>query len=269
MVLAEIVVTGATTFTYQVTGTPATPATGTPVGAWTIGSTPVSSIEFSAAQDQLADAVFSVQSPLVGVDDQANADQNAISGGADRETDAALRARLLDRIRNPVAHFNAADIENIAKTVPGVTRVFVEPVTPALGQVTIYFMRDNDVGGPIPDAGEIQDVKDAILTITPANTAPADVIVLAPTAVVTPFTFTDLVPNTAGMQTAITANLEQFFSEVPQVGVDVDEDAYRSAIFSSIDLSNGDQVQTFTLSTSGDIAITAGEIATLGAIVFP
>ena len=267
---AEITVLGATTFEYEVEGTPATPATGTPVGAWSLASVPVESVGFGQAQDQDPDAAFQAQSPTVGVDDVLRATFPGVDGGGDRETDDDLRLRLLDRIQNPVAHFNVADITAKAKSVPGVTRVFVEEVTPAVGQVTVYFMRDNDVDSPIPSASEVTQVKDALLEIKPANTADADVIVSAPTEVATDFTFTALSPDTTEMRAAVTASLQQFFREKTVVGSDVDEDAYRAAIFNSIDLSSGSQVQTFALSgPSGDITIATGEIGTLGTIAYP
>jgi len=72
------------------------------------------------------------------------------------------------------------------------------------------------------------------------------------------------------MQTAITANLQQFFKESTTVGVDVDEDAYRSAIFNTVDTATGDTVSTFGLSApSGDVTIASGEIGALGSIVYP
>ena len=96
-----------------------------------------------------------------------------IGGGTDQETEESLRARMLGRIQNPVAHFNVAAITEKAKVIPGVTRVFVQEVTPAIGQVTTYFMRDNEIS-PIPTGSEVTKVKDSILEIKPANTASTD-----------------------------------------------------------------------------------------------
>ena len=196
-------------------------------------------------------------------------DFGAIGGGTDQETDAGLRLRMLDRIQNPVAQFNVAAITEAAKNIAGVTRVFVQEVTPALGQVTVYFMRDNDTN-PIPTGSEVTKVQTEILAIKPANTADGDVFVLAPTGVSVDFTFTALSPNTSTMQTAIAANLRQFFDERTEVGTNIDQDAYRSAIFNTVDTVTGDVVSTFTLSApAADITIVAGEIGVLGNVVFP
>ena len=72
------------------------------------------------------------------------------------------------------------------------------------------------------------------------------------------------------MQSSITANLQQLFDERTEVGVDIEEDAYRSTIFNTVDTETGALVSSFTLSVpSGDITIASGEIGTLGAVVYP
>jgi len=268
-ITAVITVTAADEFQYQVVGTPADEIGTSATASFTIAGVDIDSVDFGASQNLDAGTNLSLQSPIVGVDDTMVVDFGAIGGGTDQESTEALRGRMLDKIQNPVAHFNVAAITEKAKEIAGVTRVFVQEITPAIGQVTIYFMRDND-DDPIPSGSEITSVKDNILTINPANTSDNDVIVLAPTAVPTGFTFSSLTPNTSTMQTAINANLAQFFDERTDVGVNVDEDAYRAAVFNTVDTVTGDVVQTFSLSSpSGDIAIAAGEIGTLGSVTYP
>ena len=266
---ADIVVTGDDEFQYQVAGSPSTPATGTITASFTSASVPIESTGFGADVNLDAGSPLQLQSPIAGVDDTLNVDFGAIGGGTDKESVNDYVSRYLDKIRNPVAHFNSSDIIAKAKEVPGVTRVFVEEITPDVGQVTIYFMRDNDVD-PIPSGSEVATVKSKILEIKPANTSDVDVIVSAPTAVPVDYTFTALSPNTATMKTAIEANLTQFHDEQTFIGVDVDEDAYRSAIKNTVDPDTGDTVSSFTLSAPvGDVTIAAGEIATFGTVTFP
>lgn len=267
--LKVITVTGLDTFTFTVTGSPSTPATGTILAGFTAASVPIQSVDLGDDTNQNLDAILTLTSPIAGVNNDASVDFGEVGGGVDEETDADNKIRLLDRIQNPVAHFNVADIENQAKLIAGVTRVFVQEVTPAIGQVTVFFMRDNDVD-PIPSASEVTTVKNKILEKKPANTASVDVIVSAPTAVPTAFTFTNITPDTATMRTAITASLEQFFDEETTVGVNVDEDKYRAAIANTIDTQTGDELLSFVLSTpTGDITITTGEIGTLGTVSYP
>ncbi len=266
-----ITVTAANEFIFTVEGTPITPDSGTIFASFTAASVPVQSVDFETVDqtvNQPLDAVLTLGSPITSVDNAASVDFGTLDGGVTQESDTDLRNRLLSRIQNPIAHFSVSDIENQAKLIAGVTRVFVQPITPSVGQVTIYFMRDNDAD-PIPDASEVTTVKNKILEIKPANTADGDVIVNAPTAVSIVFGFTSITPDTTTMQNAITASLQQFFEEVPEVGIDVDEDKYRSAIISTIDTDTGDALQTFTLSTPiGDIIVNEGEIATLAAVSF-
>ena len=347
-IIAVITVTGLDTFEYQVAGTPTTPATGTILADFTSASVPVSSDDFGLSTNLAAGTELTLQSPIVGVDDTLAVDFGAIGGGTDQETNSSLRDRMLSRIQDPVAHFNAADIIDQAKEVAGVTRVFVQeagtvigtaaitsitrtgniatvtltavadfqsgqtvtiagadqsdynitavilvesptvfhyivantPVTPAtgtitstltvsIGQVRIFFMRDND-DNPIPTGSEVATVRAKIEEILPAATDDVnDLIVLAPTAVSTDFTFTALTPNTSTMQSAINANLRQFFDENTSVGTDIDQDAYRSAIFNTVDTDTGAIVETFTLSTpTTDITIASDEIGTLGNVVY-
>ena len=269
----QITVIDEFTFTYSIDASVLTPATGTIFAIYDAAVVPVLSDNFQDSENDvnvnlITGALLNLQTPIVSIDDTAGVDANGLVGGTDQETDEALRERMLDRIQNPVAHFNVSDIEQQAKQVPGVTRVFVFEITPAVGQVTIYFMRDND-DNPIPDAGEVTTVKDKILEIKPANTADIDVIVEAPTPVITDFTFTALTPNTLSMQSSVTANLQQFFAEKTEVGVDIQEDAYRAAIQNTVDTETGQLLQDFTLSApSGDITIATGEIGVLGTVTY-
>ena len=265
----EITVTGLDTFEYTIATTPSTPATGTVLAGFTATNVPIQSTDFGADTNQSLDAILTLQSPIAGVDNDAQVNFGELDGGVDQENDDDLRVRLLSRIQNPVAHFSEADIDAQAKEIAGVTRVFVQSITPAKGQVTVYFMRDDETPA-IPDASEVAAVKTQLDLILPANTSTSDLIVAAPTAVPTAFTFSALSPNTSTMQTAITASLNQFFDEETEVGVNIDQDKYRAAIINTIDTETGDTVSTFTLSTpSGDITIASGEIGTLGTITYP
>lgn len=265
----EITVTGLDTFTYTVSGTPSSPATGTITASFTSANIPVQSVSFGDDVNLANDTPLSIASPIAGVDNDANVDYGQLGGGTDQETDTELRTRFLDRVQNPVAHFNVSDITSKAKEISGVTRVFVEEATPVAGQVTIYFMRDNETD-PIPSASEVTTVKNKILEIKPANTADVDVIVSAPTPVTVDFTFTALSPNTSTMKTAISASLAQFFDESTEVGVNIKEDAYRSVIFNTVDTVTGDVVSSFSLSAPvSDVVIASGEIGVLGTITYP
>jgi len=268
VVNATTTITGNKTLTYEVAGTPATPATGTILLGFDSATMIVEAVETGSDGDLPFDSVMAFDSPIVGVSDVAVVDYDGVGGGSDRETGSALRERFLYRVQNPVAHFNVPEITAAAKTVSGVTRVFVQEITPAVGKVTVYFMRDGE-SPAIPGGAEVAAVDAVTQAIRPANTDEDDVIVAAPTAVPVDFTFTDIQPATDSMKSAVEANLEQFFAERTTLGVNVDSDAYRSAIFNTVDPTNGDEITTFTLSApTGDISVGSGEIATLGNVAF-
>lgn len=265
VVEAEILeIVDGSTLTYSVANSPASPATGTISVAFNLAELAIESAEYSEEANLDAGDALQFQVVLLGVDDTVLIDLDGMSGGVDLETDEDLRARLLDRIHNPVAHFNAADIVAKAKTVAGVTRVYVREVTPNLGQVTVHFLRDNDAS-PIPGGSEVAAVKAVLDEIRPANTKYEDLIVQAPTARYVDFAFLELSPATSTMANAVKANLRQFFSEKTEVGENVKEYAYRSAIYNTVDPNTGDVLTSFSLAAPiGDVSIAEGEIALLG-----
>lgn len=343
-----ITVTSPTTFTYTITSTPASPATGTITASADMVSLSVESVDFGTTTNLPSGTQLSYGSPISGVDSKAIVQFSEVSGGTNEETDTALRERIIDKYQNPISQFNKNQIISTAKTVAGVTRVFVfesedlygdaisvssitrdgnvatvttaaahnledcmdvtidgadqgeynvqarvlvidsttfcyvvsgSPATPAtgtitmqgsiaLGQVLVFFTRDNDAS-PIPSSGEVATTKNALLQIKPANTGDDDLMVFAPTPLTVDFTFTALTPDTSTMRAAIEANLTQLFQEGTSVGVDLKSYSYQSAIFQTVDPEIGNIVQTFTLSApSGDVAVAANEIPVLGTISF-
>jgi uncharacterized phage protein gp47/JayE len=140
---AAITVTGLDTFEYEVSGTPATPATGTILADFTAGVVGVESSDFGSAVNLDADTAATLQSPIVDVDDTFYVTFGAIGGGTDEESTINYRTRYLEKIRNPVAHFNPADIEAKAKEVAGVTRVFVEKAGTVVGSIAVTSITRN------------------------------------------------------------------------------------------------------------------------------
>ncbi len=121
----------------------------------------------------------------------------------------------------------------------------------------------------ICDGAEVLAVRDVILEITPANTYVDDVVVAAPIADPINFTFTSIFPDTTSMRSSVNAQLASLFSEFTAVGSDLTEDAYRTAIFNTIDTENGDRIESFVLaSPSGDLEGSSGQIQTLGQVNF-
>jgi uncharacterized phage protein gp47/JayE len=257
-------VTGNNTFEYEISETPATPATGTITSTATFANVVIRSSETGEDKNIANGGKITLQSPIAGVDNDAYVQFGEISGGTEEETDIEYRDRINDIYAQPISHFNVSEIIQTALTVPGVTRVFVEETTPDAGQVTIYFMRDDDAN-PIPDQSEINTVKDEILKIKPAHMSEDDVIMPLLQPVVVDFTFDAITPDTDTLRIAVENNLATMFKEVPVPGENLAEEAYRSAIYQTIDPATGQLVSSFNLtSPGGDISVASDEIAIYG-----
>tara|TARA_R110000772_G_C13310322_1_gene440392 strand:- start:2355 stop:3650 length:1296 start_codon:yes stop_codon:yes gene_type:complete len=262
-----VTVINLTSFTYKVTGSPSTPATGTILSDFDGALADLISDDFGSSQNLASGGKVTLATPVIGIDTTSFVGPVGITGGTDAELDEDYSSRILDARANPASLFNVGQIKLEAKKINGVTRVFVKEATPLAGQVEVYFLRDND--DPInPDANEILDVKTQLLTIKPAFMADADLFVLSPALISTAFTFSAILPDTSSMQDAITASLNAFFAEDVKFETAVTEDAYRAAIQTSID-SSGNALESFTLTTpSVDISVSVGQIAALGTVTF-
>lgn len=264
-----ITVLDATTFTYEITTTPSTPATGTITVSCDCATVNVESNGTGIDQNLDSGALLTLTTPISGVDAVAYAQIAGVVGAQDEESDADLLTRTLQSRANPVANFNPTAIEKAARSIQGVTRVLVKRITPAIGQVTVLFVRDND-DNLIPSASEVAEVEAVTIDLLPATSDEADVFVLAPTPISTDYIFTAISPDTSTMRAAITANIDAFYQDEVTFETDIAEDKYRSAIIDTIDPDTGDTLTSFTLSApSGDITVTTNEIGVPGDKTYP
>ena len=133
----KIVITGQDSFTYQVTGSPVTPATGTMLANHTSASVPIIASTAGAIGNLGQGSPLTMQSATTGVDSSLSVDFGTVGGGTEAETIEQQKERYLDKIRNPVAHFNPNAIKAKAKEVPGVTRVFVDEAGDTIGTLAV------------------------------------------------------------------------------------------------------------------------------------
>ncbi len=263
-----IVVTSLTAYTYTVVGTPATPATGTITSTSTLADVEVTSIDFGKETNQVKGHHISFVTPIAGADDNAIVQFEGLTGGEDIESDDDLRKRIIDHFANPPSNFNPAQIEQKAKEVSGITTVFVEKITPDVGEVTVWVMKYND-DNVIPTSDDTNNVKDKIVEILPAHVDPVDVHVVPPTGIPVAFKFNSILPNTSSMKDAVRASLLEAFREKAIVGEDFLKIAYDSAIWQTVDTLNGDTVINFSLNTPfGDIPVADEHIAIRDTVTF-
>ncbi len=163
---------------------------------------PIVATQAGAGGNRAAGQVLTLSSPIAGVQTQATAGE--ISGGADQERIDALRARLIDRLRNPPHGGRANDYVQWALEVPGVTRAWVSPLELGGGTVTLRFVRDGD-STIWPDSAEVAAVQAYIDARRPV-TARAYVFAPVPDAIV--YRISGISPATVAVKAAVAASLQ-------------------------------------------------------------
>lgn len=253
-------------FQFEITATPTTPATGTITCSFNTARTQIIADDYGSASNSSGSSIFSLISPLAGVDLIA-ADFDGIAGGSDLESDDDLRARTNERYANLKSPFASKSLEIFLKNkISYIDRVWVYDATPNPGYVTIYFTAN----GKIPNSSQINQAKAELIDpdnqLKPANTPDSYILVLAPTALVIDFEISSLSPSTIEMRNAITQSLQGLFNSLT-LGEDLTLDRINSVIYSSIDDSGNNPIFTL-ISPSSNISVADGELPILGDITW-
>jgi uncharacterized phage protein gp47/JayE len=137
-----------------------------------------------------------------------------------------------------------------------------------VGQVTVYFVRDNDTN-ILPDSNERNTVKTKLQALRTVKDSIEDIFVFAPIPKYVDFVISDVVPNTPTMKTAIKNSIKQLFDENVDLEVGLSLDKIKSAIQNYFDLETGKALSSYDLVLPyADVAIGEGELAILGEISF-
>lgn len=264
-----VTVTGLTTFTYQIESS----VTATETGGELIASATIAVLNLRS-QSYGADTILEngdslvIETQIAGVSSNAYTMYSGISGGADDEAFDVWKERVIYRYQHPITYFNVANIKTAVLAISGNTRCWVQECTPAVGQVTVYFVRDNEEN-ILPDSNEIAKAKQAISALKTVKDSDSDIFVYAPTAKIVNFNISDISPNTATMKTAINNAIKQFFDDNVDLGITLGLDKIKSAIQASFDLETGKQLDRYTLNMpDSDIVCGAGELPILGSVTF-
>ncbi|TWA69742.1 putative phage protein gp47/JayE [Azospirillum baldaniorum] len=203
-----------------------------------------------------AGARLTLVSPVAGA--QSTAVVVDVSGGADIESDDALRARLVTRIQTPPHGGNRSDYEVWALEIPGVTRTWVTPHHMGAGTVGLSFVCDGraDI---IPTPGEVANVAAHIEALRPVTAA---VTVYAPAPAPLPLTIR-LTPDAMATRAAVQAELRDFLAREAVPGGTV----YLSRLREAISAAAGEFRHELEAPTA-DVVSPPGHIATLGAITW-
>lgn len=227
---------------------------------------PVRAQAAGRAGNTVAGAGVALIAPLARINSDGVVAASGIGAGADVESDASLRARVLFRKRNPPHGGAAHDYVLWAREINGVTRVFVDPVTSTNGRtsVGVWILMDGSYTNGIPLAADVTAVRDYIDSVRPAG---ALVEVGAPSAVAVAITITGLSPDTAAIREAIAAELADLIAEARVSTLTSPYTLYRSQIIEAVSIATGEDHHTLTAPAS-DVALTAGQIPVLGAITY-
>lgn len=174
---------------------------------------PVIASEPGKAGNLAAGTVLTLINPVEGVDGNATVDADGVTNGSDIESLDDFYNRFLKRVRSPAHGGNAADYENWALELAGVTRAWAIPAWFGIGSVLVVFVRDDDED-IIPNAAAIAQVQAHIDQVRPVT---ADVTVGAPVVKVVDFTI-ELIPDSVEGRAAVEANIDDLFVREAEAG---------------------------------------------------
>ena len=180
-------------------------------------------------------------------------------GGVDVESDDALRARVLERLRQPPRGGSMADYVRWAKEVPGVTRAWCYPMHLGIGTVGVCFVCDAQED-PFPSEEMVQRVQEHIEPLRPATVKEMGVFGPEPLDVTVRLRIS---PDTEALRAAITAELGDVFARYGAP----DSVIYRSMLSEAISLTPGEQDHVL-LEPAENIIVPAAYLPRLTQVVF-
>ncbi len=265
---AIITATSNFTFTFNVTGSPTTPATGTIIATSRFVTLEVESADNGVIYNKENGASVSISTPLPFLNDVGYVVFDGLNGGADQETDSRLQFRNKLAWQNPIALFSKTFLEQKALELSFVERVFVQEITPTVGDTTVYFT-SNTTTNAQPTAAEISAFQAHMSKFKPAHMSSGDYILNAATAVPINITINSLIPNNGTLKTAINEALREWFNLEVEPGQDILVPQLYGVIYRTTDVERGESPRTFTISLpSGDVAISLSQKAVLGSVTY-
>jgi uncharacterized phage protein gp47/JayE len=230
-----------------------------------------------AATDCPAGTAISLDTPPAGVN-AGGFTVGPTQGGTDQETQDEFRTRMLARYAAPPQGGAESDYIGWATSVPGCTRAWILPGGYGAGSVVVYPMFDdaNAATGGFPigtDGAASEEPRAPAATgdqlavaefIWPVQPVTALVYVAAPVAAPIAIDIIGLEPNTADMQTAIVASIDDMFLARASVG----GVTYPSDIYAAI-LATPGVVRFAVDNPTIPVAAPPGGLPVAGTVTFP
>lgn len=219
---------------------------------------PVQAVAAGSVGNMGAGGTLQLVSPVLGVTALGTATAG-LTGGADEETDAAFRVRLLARIRNAPHGGDASDYETWALEVPGVTRAWCSPLEMGAGTVTVRFMMDGTYADGIPTADDVARVLAHIDANRPVT---AEVFVAAPVPVPLD-AHVAITPDTPAVRIAVEASWRAAIirDAVPSGTILV------SRLREALSVATG-EYDNVLLAPTADVLVATGEIVVPGTLTW-
>lgn len=169
---------------------------------------PIRALDPGSAGNLDTGTSLSLAVAISGVSGSGGVSVGLLTGGADEETDDELRARVLQRIRQPPMGGDADDYVAWALEVAGVTRAWCSPLEMGIGTVTVRFMCDDlrASSGGLPTDDDVEAVRAYLDTVRPV--AVKDFFVVKPNLTPISFAVQNLVGDSVSLRAAIQARVE-------------------------------------------------------------
>lgn len=207
-----------------------------------------------------ATTALSLLSPITGINSSLVVAAGGLAGGADQETDTALRSRLLQRIRKPPQGGSVDDYERWALEVSGIGRAFVFKEYDGIGTVGVAVLSDNE-DSILPSDAKVTEVQ-TYIDDESRRPVTANVIVFKPTLVATNFTIA-VSPATDAVKQAVRDSLEALIKRERKPGATL----YLSKIREAVSLAAGENDNSVT-SPSANVTHTSSQMVSLGTVTF-
>lgn len=244
-------------------------------GGGTITAAITASIPAADGNSPIA-TILTLGTAIPGIQSNASA-TTALTGGADVESNASLRTRMLQAYAAPPQGGSATDYVEWARQVPGVTRAWCEPNGMGAGTVIVRFMMDETEaafagfpqgtdgvatgeGRGSPGTGDQLAVANYIFALQPVT---ALVYAVAPIANPIAFTITGTGAWSAALKSQVSAAIAVSLLQTGVPGATVDL-SYIEAAIAAVAGTAG-----FVITVpAGNVAQTAGKLPTLGVVTF-
>lgn len=216
----------------------------------------------------LPGVVLSFVAPQGQINTTCEVANAGIGQGADTESDASLRERVLFEKRNPPMGGSIADYVRWARGFnQAITRVYIDPITAgnARTDVALWFLMDGTYTHGIPLTADVTALQTYIDSVKPAG---AVVVVDAPTAVACNIEIDNLSPDNAAVRSAIATELAAMFRREAKVSTLTEPfKLWRSLISEAISAATGEHHHEIT-EPSDDVLYNEGEVPRLGTITY-